>query len=471
MTRPLGLLVLALTIVAVQPAPAAACAGDCDGGGDVTVDEVITLVSIALGDVPASRCRAGDGSDDGSITVDEIVAAIRSALDGCVSACGVDGALAAFEAGNLRRADEILACAVATAPTDDRALALRAASGVAVTAIESGPLRALAARAGILVTGDSRTLCDLEITLPEKIPGNAPGGDEIVDTVRQVALGELRNAATQLSRVRSATVLRLEPDRLPECLRSATSEVEIDRADLLALRGGVEFVIGILESVGAYDLNVEPGRLEGESARSVLTRDPSLGTLRAASRLSAAGNAFEASFALLGDAVAAILDEQDDQADDLLVVEPDEREIAADLAGALGRLSAAFDGRSRIPVDVVRGVFVGPGEGELLDLSDAFSGSWPSLRDFLPPFNDEGWFDGFGLPDPTFGGAAPGMSQEKIDNFGEGLPACTACASDLDCGAFGFGNTSCFPCAFDCTGTTRRCAPRDGFARCADGSF
>lgn len=60
-----------------------ACVGDCDGNGDVTVDKLITMVNIALGNEDVSSCIAGDASGDGMITVDEILAAVTNALNGC----------------------------------------------------------------------------------------------------------------------------------------------------------------------------------------------------------------------------------------------------------------------------------------------------------------------------------------------------------------------------------------------------
>jgi hypothetical protein len=62
--------------------PAPACVGDCNGDGAVTVDEIITMVSVALGEAGA-ECGAGDRDGDGEITVDEILAAIDHALNGC----------------------------------------------------------------------------------------------------------------------------------------------------------------------------------------------------------------------------------------------------------------------------------------------------------------------------------------------------------------------------------------------------
>jgi hypothetical protein len=60
-----------------------ACAGDCNNDGQVTVDEIITLVNVALGNTPVADCQAGDTNHDSQVTVDEILTAVNSALSGC----------------------------------------------------------------------------------------------------------------------------------------------------------------------------------------------------------------------------------------------------------------------------------------------------------------------------------------------------------------------------------------------------
>lgn len=59
------------------------CIGDCDGNRIVTVDEVLTMVNIALGNAAPTSCPSGDGSGDRQITVDEILVAVHNALIGC----------------------------------------------------------------------------------------------------------------------------------------------------------------------------------------------------------------------------------------------------------------------------------------------------------------------------------------------------------------------------------------------------
>jgi hypothetical protein len=49
----------------------------------VTVRELITMVNIGLGNAAVSTCTAGDANGDGEITVNEIVAGVSAALNGC----------------------------------------------------------------------------------------------------------------------------------------------------------------------------------------------------------------------------------------------------------------------------------------------------------------------------------------------------------------------------------------------------
>lgn len=59
------------------------CPGDCNGDGMVTVDEIVRIVSIALGTANIDTCLAADIDGSGSVTVDEIVTAVSNALNGC----------------------------------------------------------------------------------------------------------------------------------------------------------------------------------------------------------------------------------------------------------------------------------------------------------------------------------------------------------------------------------------------------
>lgn len=65
------------------PTPMVTCVGDCDGGGDVTIDELIVMVNIALGTNSVGACEAGDRDQNGEVTIDEIISAVNLALNGC----------------------------------------------------------------------------------------------------------------------------------------------------------------------------------------------------------------------------------------------------------------------------------------------------------------------------------------------------------------------------------------------------
>jgi hypothetical protein len=80
-TRPADTATATLT---VAPTPIeVACPGDCNRDGSVTVNELLTLVNIALGNTNVSACLAGDLNHDGQISISEILAAVNAALSGC----------------------------------------------------------------------------------------------------------------------------------------------------------------------------------------------------------------------------------------------------------------------------------------------------------------------------------------------------------------------------------------------------
>jgi hypothetical protein len=84
MLRGMKVLLLAVALLVASPAHAA-CGGDCDGDGQVRVDEIVGLVSCALNVTrllaPCLACADGDAS--GAIEVHELIGAVAHALDGC----------------------------------------------------------------------------------------------------------------------------------------------------------------------------------------------------------------------------------------------------------------------------------------------------------------------------------------------------------------------------------------------------
>jgi hypothetical protein len=67
----------------VLSAEGASCVGDCGGNGQVTVEEIITGVNIALGTLSVDTCRAFDPSGNGVVTVEELITGVNNALVGC----------------------------------------------------------------------------------------------------------------------------------------------------------------------------------------------------------------------------------------------------------------------------------------------------------------------------------------------------------------------------------------------------
>jgi hypothetical protein len=63
--------------------PAASCAGDCDGGGNVAINELVVCVNVALSSAAVSSCRPCDLNADSQVTINELIAAVNSALSGC----------------------------------------------------------------------------------------------------------------------------------------------------------------------------------------------------------------------------------------------------------------------------------------------------------------------------------------------------------------------------------------------------
>jgi immune inhibitor A len=72
------------THVATPIMPPTSCTGDCDGSGEVTITELLTLVRMAAGS--GGSCAAGDANHDGQVTIDEVLEAVHHAVTGCAGA-------------------------------------------------------------------------------------------------------------------------------------------------------------------------------------------------------------------------------------------------------------------------------------------------------------------------------------------------------------------------------------------------
>lgn len=78
------------TVTAPPPSPTptetptvVACVGDCNGDGEVGINELILGVSIALGLQPLEECPAFDPSGNGRVDISELIEAVNNSLGGC----------------------------------------------------------------------------------------------------------------------------------------------------------------------------------------------------------------------------------------------------------------------------------------------------------------------------------------------------------------------------------------------------
>lgn len=72
-----------LTLLLAGAVPAGACTGDCDGNGEVAINELLRGVNIALGMQPLDECAPFDASADGQVGINELLIAVNASLNGC----------------------------------------------------------------------------------------------------------------------------------------------------------------------------------------------------------------------------------------------------------------------------------------------------------------------------------------------------------------------------------------------------
>jgi hypothetical protein len=71
--------------------PSTTCAGDCNADGVVTIDDLLRVITIVLGDAAPTTCSAADGNGDGVVMIDELLTAVQRALVGCQPPSGRAG--------------------------------------------------------------------------------------------------------------------------------------------------------------------------------------------------------------------------------------------------------------------------------------------------------------------------------------------------------------------------------------------
>jgi hypothetical protein len=453
------------------------CVGDCNKDSNVTVDEILTMVNIALGNKPLTACEAGNSNGDLEITIDEILIAVNHALRTCAES-PLDEGLHATARGDLRSASAAFDRAVAASPGDHQARLFAAIAHAVVRVVDSPTASDLLGRAGGVIYGDSGAVCDLDASLPRPVSADAPSTEEFLTAIRTDLLPEVEAVLAELRDWPADIQIHFSVADLPECIRPDTDKtvVEVDRGDLLAMESGLELILFLSDLFDGYNTNVSLHTLVEDSVRTIVQSNPQLLTLTSADRLHSARDHFRTAMGKVVDAIDEIRAETDNQDDDLLVIDSDDVNDARKLRLILTLAEDALTQEVSLPIDVVTGEIdlmdIGLGQHERLNLDRFFSGSLASLRPLLPPFDANGDFDTSGYPDATFGGMAPDMTQSKLDHFLEGGPPCAVCTSDRDCDALGFGSFYCGYCAYffsPCTGEQRRCS--DGFTECSDGTF
>jgi hypothetical protein len=184
--RQLATLGLAICLAGASQARAIeACVGDCNTSGEVTVSELVTGVSIALGETSLSKCGAFDDNQDGEVTVNELVLAVGNALVGCP------------KPGTLLRGIQFVPDTIESGP-DLRTRLLRAGSDLVFTDGTDFPIKVLS-----LETGRTRPLVR-RMSVPVDL---AVVGDSIIWTEAQSGFGKSGCVGAGVLRVVNETTL------------------------------------------------------------------------------------------------------------------------------------------------------------------------------------------------------------------------------------------------------------------------
>lgn len=78
-----GTVVLPVPTATPGTGTGAACAGDCDGNGEVLGNEITTAVLVMAGDMPMQDCPAADADGDGEVWVTDVTRAVINMGLGC----------------------------------------------------------------------------------------------------------------------------------------------------------------------------------------------------------------------------------------------------------------------------------------------------------------------------------------------------------------------------------------------------
>ncbi len=202
--------------------------------------------------------------------------------------------------------------------------------------------------------------------------------------------------------------------------------VEFDHGDVLFLRGVAKAALGIISMQQAYDLNVDIDATAGAQQMTIqqfLSDNPTVGTLKDASRLTQAKSYLAASLTDIDAAIDAIAAETDNQSDDFVSLFSDDPiHRQKDIDDAKHNIAMALDGLNGPMTISDNGTPFDSSDDNVYDFSKFFQGM--NLRSYLPGFNGD---EAAGpLPDPTFNGIvvqdADFTNNITSDEDGDGIP-------------------------------------------------
>lgn len=73
------------TRTAATPPTPGPCVGDCNGNGELAINELISGVNIALGNASVDSCPSFDTNGDNSVAVNELISGVNALLNGCAA--------------------------------------------------------------------------------------------------------------------------------------------------------------------------------------------------------------------------------------------------------------------------------------------------------------------------------------------------------------------------------------------------
>jgi hypothetical protein len=240
----------------------------------------------------------------------------------------------------------------------------------------------------------------------------------IQETLVRELITPLQAALDALANVPDESQVMLDPGTLPACLELPEQpSVEIDGGDLQGVRSALALGEGMLRLFAAYDVDFDvAAELEKEDGTlaEVLQSNPNMLLLRASggSELAQARSSFDSALESFIGAIDQIADEEDDQSDDFLVIDPFDqdvvaraRETAQDFRVALQDETTLATGTLDLPSPLR--VRLGP----------LFDGDVESLRSVIPPAGTD-MFE-CSLSDPTVAGIFPDVTQDFVNEIFE----------------------------------------------------